>query len=209
MKDYNLIKYIGKKIGYCKEDKKANTVQINFTYKDALFSVFYEFKNKVAVKMTIALNQIYERYGKSKYSSVKEFAKAYTDKYSFFTTFHGDEIYFLESDLRKNKVDNVLSVGLANLQVFTSITNEVLNQNLDTFDEAETKEWYKSYLKDEKLTAKKFTIGSAITFGVSFILCIIFGSGNVAFIFFLLSFVSFICLVLFGGKFLYYSKKLK
>ena len=56
MKDYNLIKYIGKKIGYCKEDKKANTVQINFTYKDAPFSVFYEFKNKVAVKMTIALN---------------------------------------------------------------------------------------------------------------------------------------------------------
>ena len=108
-----------------------------------------------------------------------------------------------------NKVDNVLSVGLANLQVFTSITNEVLNQNLDTFDEAETKEWYRSYLKDEKLTAKKFTIGSAITFAVSFILCIIFGSGNVAFIFFLLSFVSFVCFILFGGKFLYYSKKVK
>ena len=33
MKDYNLIKYIGKKIGYCHEDKTTNTVQINFTYK--------------------------------------------------------------------------------------------------------------------------------------------------------------------------------
>ena len=209
MKDYNLIKYIGKKIGYCHEDKTTNTVQINFTYKDAPFSVFYEFKNKVAVKMTIALNQIYEKYGKSKYSSVKEFAKAYTDKYSFFTVYNGEEVYFLESDLRKNKVDKVLSVGLANLQVFTSITNEVLNQNLDTFDEAETKEWYRSYLKDEKKTAKNFTIGSAVVFLVSFITSTILGSGNIAFIFFFLSFVSFICLVLFGGKLLYYSKKLK
>lgn len=159
MKDFDLIKYVGKQIS-CFKKCARDTWLVAFPYRNDAIYAFITFENKIATRVEFGLSDIYEKYAKRAYGSVEDFLNSFTAQNTFFKL--RDE--YLTVDLEENALEHVASQALAFVSILIDCLNKFLNLNVKNYTEKDWRNFHRQSLYSKQKLSKGLFLGSIAAF---------------------------------------------
>lgn len=166
MKDFNLIKHIAKLSGAKPESKNKDSLYTYFSYGNksngALITAYIMFEKGLSKFVYFDLSDVYNVFGKSKYSSYSSFLDRFTSQYGYFGKDNVDSDLYATINVRDYRVDDAISPALSSVTVMFNCLNEMLGYNFEGFSEKEWKDCYSLYLDSQRKTSKIALIVSGV-----------------------------------------------
>lgn len=186
MKDYSLIKYVSKKMGF-KPVKYGGMLKCCTWFKNAIIKYSVSFKNKQSSSIICELDLVYELYGQQ-FGDYREFLKKFSSKYTSFSIVDLEEKIFLSANFLNDKKQHTVSMALSFLSALTACLNEFLNQDEKVFSEEDWRNCHRMYLQKNKTISSAGILGSITIFILS-IVAMFYGSESQTVFLIILAFI--------------------
>lgn len=163
MKDYKLIRYVAKLTG-AKPKRDKGSLFCYFPFNETcIIPVLYTFNKGKSEYAFFDLSDVYEKYGKQKYSSFEKFVNVFVDKNNFYKADKVSGNLYVISDLNVNRIQHETSQALTNVSVIIGVLGEMLGLNVKTYSEENWRNLYRNFLANQK---RNSLIGGICSLGV-------------------------------------------
>ena len=213
-RDFAIVKNYAKlvKTYSCDKDKdtKERTIYTQFLFGDALVTASFEFgRDKRTKRVDVVIDDIFDKYGRKRYSSATEFARAICSGLKL-TYDDSHDITTVASLTKHNSFDNTISNGLSTMEALFERIKEVLGLTVENpINEDLIKQIYIDYLlKRRNFSFVVSMVGFAAFLAIVIYIIINQGMGGLLglFLFFVMG-IGFLAGVGYILAFVYYKKK--